>query len=72
MPTGTTLLNVPKHQRIINAQQVAQLYNMSIASWRQEYGKGKLLPAVRLSERRICWRARDLIEHLAKRREVLS
>ena len=51
-------------ERILSAAQAAQLYGVSIATFRRLMHAGKLPPPLQLSERRIGWRVRDLIEHL--------
>jgi predicted DNA-binding transcriptional regulator AlpA len=51
-------------ERILRAAQAAQLYGVSIATFRRLKRAGKLPPSLQLSERRIGWRVRDLIEHL--------
>lgn len=53
-------------ERILNAQQAAELFGVSISTFRRLYWAGKLPPPIRPSERRIGWRARDLILHLSK------
>jgi predicted DNA-binding transcriptional regulator AlpA len=52
-------------ERILSAAQAAQLYGVSIATFRRLKSAGKLPPAIQLSERRIGWRVRDLIERIA-------
>jgi predicted DNA-binding transcriptional regulator AlpA len=47
----------------------AELFGVSIATFRRQFWAGKTPPAVRVSDRRIGWRVRDLREHLAKRRD---
>ena len=53
--------------RILSARQAAELFGVSVATFRRLYWAGKLPPPIQLSERRLGWRVRDLIEHLAKR-----
>jgi len=58
LPANLTL------ERILSVAQGAQLYGISIATFRRLKRAGKLPPPLQLSERRIGWRVRDLIEHL--------
>jgi predicted DNA-binding transcriptional regulator AlpA len=51
-------------ERILNVQQAAELFGVSVATFRRLHWAGKLPPAIRLSERRLGWRARDLVKHL--------
>lgn len=53
--------------RIVSAKQAAELLSISLATYRRLYWSGRLPPAIRLSERRLGWRIRDLLEHLSKR-----
>ena len=58
---------LPAHllpERILSVAQAAQLYGVSIATFRRLKRAGKLPPPIQLSERRIGWRVRDLVEHL--------
>ncbi len=54
-------------ERVLSAQQAAELFGVSVATFRRLYRARKLPPAIQLSDRRLGWRTRDLIEHLAKR-----
>ena len=58
LPANLTL------ERILSVAQGAQLYGISIATFRRLKRAGKLPPPLQLSERRIGWRVRDLVEHL--------
>ena len=51
-------------ERVLTARQAANLYGVSITTWRRLFWAGKTPPAIRLSDRRLGWRARDLIDHL--------
>jgi predicted DNA-binding transcriptional regulator AlpA len=53
--------------RVLSAQQAAELYGVSVATFRRQYWAGKTPPALRVSDRRLGWRVKDLLEHLAKR-----
>jgi predicted DNA-binding transcriptional regulator AlpA len=52
---------------VLSAQQAAELYGVSVATFRRQYWAGKTPPALRVSDRRLGWRVKDLLEHLAKR-----
>jgi predicted DNA-binding transcriptional regulator AlpA len=47
--------------RILNVQQMAELYGVSVATIRRMYRRGTLPGAVRIGERRIGWRAKDAL-----------
>lgn len=53
-------------ERILNTRQAANLYGISVSTWRRLYWSGKTPPAIHLSDRRLGWRARDLLAHLNK------
>lgn len=59
-------------ERILSARHAAELYGVSLATFRRLHWGGGLPPAIRLSERRVGWRVRDLLEHLEKRSEVVA
>ena len=63
-PAGDILPANLTPERILSVAQGAQLYGISIATFRRLKRAGKLPPPLQLSERRIGWRVRDLIEHL--------
>jgi predicted DNA-binding transcriptional regulator AlpA len=50
-------------ERILSAAQGAQLYGVSIATFRRPKRAGKP-PPIQLTERRIGWRVRDLLVRL--------
>jgi predicted DNA-binding transcriptional regulator AlpA len=64
------LPDVLGQERILSAQQAAELFGVSIATFRRQQWAGKLPPAVQVSDRRLGWRVRDLIEHLEKSGEA--
>jgi excisionase family DNA binding protein len=65
MNEGRALPNGLSHQQILTVAQTATLLGVSVPTVRR-LRKAKKLPApIRLSERRIGWRAGDLIEHIA-------
>lgn len=66
MSKDTLLPDSIAGERILRAQQAAELLGISVATLRRLHWAGRLPPVVRLSERRIGWRVRDLIDHLAK------
>jgi prophage regulatory protein len=59
-------------ERVLSVQQAAELFGVSVATFRRQHWAGKTPPPIRLSERRIGWRVRDLLEHLEKRSEVMA
>jgi predicted DNA-binding transcriptional regulator AlpA len=61
-----------ERERIVSAKQSAELCGVSIATWRRMYWAGKTPQAVRVSDRRLGWRVKDLLEHLANRGEVAA
>jgi predicted DNA-binding transcriptional regulator AlpA len=54
-------------ERILSAHQAAEMLGISVATFRRQYWAGKTPPAVRVSDRRLGWRAQSLIEHVAQR-----
>lgn len=58
-------------ERVLSAHQAAELYGVSIATFRRQHWAGKTPPPIRLSERRLGWRVRDLLEHLSKRADAV-
>jgi len=54
-------------ERILSFKQGAELFGVSVATFRRLYEAGKLGPAIRTSERRLGLRAKDLLDYLAKR-----
>jgi predicted DNA-binding transcriptional regulator AlpA len=63
-PAGNIIPDILTPERILSVAQGAQLYGISVATFRRLKRAGKLPPSLQLSERRIGWRVRDLIEHL--------
>ena len=51
-------------ERILSAEQAARFIGLSRPTLNRMKRAGKLPPAIQISERRIGWRVRDLIEHL--------
>ena len=51
-------------ERVLSALQAAELCGVSIATFRRQHWAGRLPPAIRLSERRLGWRAKDLLAHI--------
>ncbi len=58
------LPRVLEQERVLSAEQAAELFGVSVSTFRRLYRAGKLPPAVQVSERRLGWRVRDLIAHL--------
>lgn len=56
-----------QQERILDDRQGAQLFGVSIATWRRLDHAGKLPPAIQVSTRRRGRRVRDLLDHLAMR-----
>jgi predicted DNA-binding transcriptional regulator AlpA len=56
-----------EENRVLSAKQAADLFSISIATFRRLHWAGTIPPPVRLSERRIGWRVRDLLAYLDKR-----
>jgi predicted DNA-binding transcriptional regulator AlpA len=53
--------------RILSAKQMAELWGVSLSTLRRLHSRGRLPPAIQLSERRIGWRAGDALAALASR-----
>ncbi len=53
--------------RIVSARQAAELFGISLATFRRLHWSGKLPAAIHLSERRIGWRIADLHSWIASR-----
>ena len=67
---SSKLPDVLGQERILSAQQAAELFGVSVATFRRQYWAGKVPPALQVSDRRLGWRVRDLIEHLEKSGEA--
>ena len=64
------MISLPKTldaERVLSARQGAELLNVSLATFRRQHWAGRLPPAIRLSERRLGWRAKDLLAHIEAR-----
>ena len=48
------------------------MLGISVATFRRQYWAGKTPPALQVSDRRLGWRVRDLIEHFAKRGDAAA
>lgn len=73
--TGRKISTLPETldaERVLSARQGAELLSISLATYRRLHRAGKLPPAIQLSERRLGWRVRDLIEHISKVGEVAA
>jgi predicted DNA-binding transcriptional regulator AlpA len=66
-PNSKPLPDFLQQDRILNAHQCAELLGVSIATFRRQYWAGKIPPALRVSDRRLGWRVKDLLDHLASR-----
>ena len=60
-----TLPETLEYERILTAKQAAELFGISLSTFRRQYWAGVLPAPVHLSTRRIGWRVRDLIVHLS-------
>jgi predicted DNA-binding transcriptional regulator AlpA len=56
-----------EHERILSANQGAALMNISLSTFRRQYWRGQLPAAIRVGQRRIGWRARDLLALIESR-----
>jgi predicted DNA-binding transcriptional regulator AlpA len=65
MSESNALPNALSHQQILTVTQTATLLGVSVPTVRRLRKTKKLPQPIRLSERRIGWRAADLIEHIA-------
>ena len=54
-------------ERVLDAKQGAALFGLSLATFRRLHRAGRLPSAIRLSERRLGWRCRDLLAALEQR-----
>jgi predicted DNA-binding transcriptional regulator AlpA len=52
--------------RILSAAQAAQLWGVSLPHWRRLYRLGKVPAPIHIGERKLGWRAGDLIDALDK------
>jgi predicted DNA-binding transcriptional regulator AlpA len=66
-PTNFVISDVLVYERVLSAKQAAALYGVSIATWRRMQWNQKIPPPMKVSDRRLGWRVRDLIEDLKKR-----
>jgi predicted DNA-binding transcriptional regulator AlpA len=71
-PINKPLPDFLQNERILSFRQGAELWGVSIATYRRLDRAGKLPPAIQLSERRRGHRAKDLLECLAKRGEAAA
>jgi predicted DNA-binding transcriptional regulator AlpA len=55
------------NNRILNIRQMAELWGVSVPTIRRLHRSGKIPSAIRISERRIGWRAGDALSALAAR-----
>jgi predicted DNA-binding transcriptional regulator AlpA len=60
---------LPAHlapERVLNVRQSAELFGVSVATFRRLHSAGRLGPAIRLSELKLGFRAKDLLDYLAR------
>lgn len=53
--------------RVLNAAEAAKFWGVSLPHWRRLYRANEVPTPIKLSTRRLGWRAGDLIEALDKR-----
>ena len=73
--TGRKMSTLPEcldQSRVLSARQAAEMFGVSIATFRRLHWSGKLPSPIQLSERRLGWRVRDLLEHLEKRSDAAA
>jgi predicted DNA-binding transcriptional regulator AlpA len=56
-----------EHERILSAHQAAALMSISLSTFRRQHWRGLLPAAIRVGQRRIGWRARDLLALIESR-----
>lgn len=61
---ATLSSDIARH-KVLNTAEAASFCNFSIPHWRRLYRRGEVPPPIRLSERKLGWRAGDLIDWLA-------
>ena len=59
-------------ERVLSARQAAELCGISVATFRRQHWARRLPPAIRLSERRLGWRAKDLLAHIESRADTAA
>jgi predicted DNA-binding transcriptional regulator AlpA len=64
---AVTLPERLESERILTAHQAAELLSISIATFRRQHWRGQLPAAIKVGERRLGWRARDLLDMIASR-----
>lgn len=67
MQTDKNLPDALLGERVINTQQAAGLLNVSVATVRRQCARGDIPRPIKLSERRIGWRVKDLLAHIQTR-----
>lgn len=53
--------------RILNSAQAAQFWGVSVPHWRRLYRNHKVPVPIKIGDRKLGWRARDLIDGLKVR-----
>jgi len=56
-----------ERERILSAGQAAALMSISLATFRRQHWRGQLPAAIKVGERRLGWRARDLLALIESR-----
>lgn len=56
-----------EHHRILNSSQAAAFWGVSLPHWRRLYKASRVPSPIHISERKLGWRAVDLIEALESR-----
>jgi predicted DNA-binding transcriptional regulator AlpA len=65
--SDTSLPPAFEKSRILNCQQAAALANFSVPHWRRLYRAKKVPAPIKLGERKLGWRASELLNWLAER-----
>lgn len=58
--------------RIVSADQGAELYGISVATYRRLHRAGRIPAAIRISDRRLGWRLGDLLAHLKNKKSTAA
>ena len=58
-----------ERNRILDAAQAADFWGVSLPHWRRLYQRHKVPAPIKIGERKLGWRVRDLVDGLAARIE---
>jgi predicted DNA-binding transcriptional regulator AlpA len=56
-----------ERHRILNSAQACAFWGVSLPHWRRLYWAGKVPKPIKIGDRKLGWRASDLIDALAER-----